>query len=60
MLPSGVFWTTDHCARFGGYICKKRSQGGSHTTHENRTITGTEGTISSPSKTDAREPLARH
>lgn len=51
MLPSGLFWTADHCAtRFGGYVCKRRSQDNLEVNFENQTVTGTEGVLTSPSK----------
>lgn len=50
MLPSGLFWTSDHCTRFGGYVCKRQSQDSVEINTENQTITGTEGYITSPSK----------
>lgn len=49
MLPSGLFWTSDHCTKFGGYVCKKKNQDGFVANIENQTITGTEGYLSSPS-----------
>lgn len=58
MLPSGVFWTTDHCSKFGGYICKKRSQLDAHQSIVNRTITGTDGHLSSPSKLSTHQATA--
>lgn len=51
MMPSGLFWTSDHCTRFGGYVCKRKSQDGLEVNFENQTVTGTEGILTSPSKT---------
>lgn len=48
MLPSGLFWTSDHCTRFGGYVCKRRSQDSLEINFANQTITGTEGFLTSP------------
>lgn len=50
MLPSGLFWTADHCTKFGGYVCKRRSQDNLEVNIENQTVTGTEGLLTSPSK----------
>lgn len=49
MLPSGLFWSTDHCTKFGGYVCKKKGQRNVASNIENRTITGTDGNLFSPS-----------
>ncbi|XP_055323439.1 uncharacterized protein LOC129578625 isoform X2 [Sitodiplosis mosellana] len=49
MQPSGLFWTADHCAtKFGGYVCKRRSQDNLEVNFENETVTGTEGLLTSP------------
>lgn len=50
MLPSGLFWTSDQCSKFGGYVCKKWNQDNFNTNIENQTISGVQGYISSPSK----------
>ncbi|XP_031632855.1 uncharacterized protein LOC116346788 isoform X2 [Contarinia nasturtii] len=48
MLPSGLFWSSDHCTKFGGYVCKRRSQDNLEVNFENQTVTGTEGLLTSP------------
>lgn len=52
MLPSGLFWTSDHCSRFGGYVCKRRNQDNLDQHFENQTIISSEGfgTLTSPSE----------
>lgn len=60
MLPSGLFWTSDHCTRFGGYVCKRQSQDNVELNTENQTITGTEGYLTSPSKIKWNAKHAAH
>lgn len=52
MQPSGLFWTSDHCSKFGGYVCKRKNQDNLELNFENQTIISTEsfGTLTSPSK----------
>lgn len=52
MQPTGLFWTSDHCSKFGGYVCKRKSQDNLELNFENQTIISTEsfGTLTSPSK----------
>ncbi|KAJ6638368.1 Galactose-specific lectin nattectin, partial [Pseudolycoriella hygida] len=48
MLPSGIYWASQKCSKFGGYICKKKKQREGETYVQNKTISGTEGRMTSP------------
>lgn len=48
MLPSGIYWASQKCSKFGGYICKKKKQKEGETYVQNKTISGTEGRMTSP------------
>lgn len=48
MLPSGIYWASQKCSKFGGYICKKKRQREGETYVQNKTISGTEGRMTSP------------
>lgn len=52
MQPTGLFWTSDHCSKFGGYVCKRKNPDNLELNFENQTIISTEsvGTLTSPSK----------
>lgn len=55
MLPSGLVWTTEQCSKFGGYVCKKRSHRLMTMSYQNKTLKGSEGHLTSPSKPIYRE-----
>lgn len=48
MLPSGLYWTSQKCNKYGGYICKSKKQKIRETYVQNKTITGSEGRLTSP------------
>lgn len=48
MLPSGIYWASQKCSKFGGYICKKKKQREGETYVQNKTVSGTEGRMTSP------------
>lgn len=50
MLPSGLFWSSQPCKKFGGYACKKKSEKTSFENGKNYTVTGLEGEFTSPSE----------
>lgn len=50
MLQSGLFWMFESCLKAGGYICKINNSNYTGSFNMNRTFSGVEGSIQSPSK----------
>ncbi|XP_015833125.1 uncharacterized protein LOC103312261 isoform X4 [Tribolium castaneum] len=48
MLPSGFYWKSRRCSTHGGYVCKKPSQISGVGINFNRTVNGSEGSLTSP------------
>ncbi|XP_024085463.1 uncharacterized protein LOC106663479 isoform X2 [Cimex lectularius] len=48
LLPSSLYWSIQQCETPGGYVCKKDNQGSGLHLNLNKTINGSEGTLSSP------------
>ncbi|XP_044766499.1 uncharacterized protein LOC123322609 isoform X2 [Coccinella septempunctata] len=47
-LPSGLYWKSKRCNSIGGYICKRANLEPGVGINFNRTVNGSEGTITSP------------
>lgn len=50
MLPPGLYWVSHKCKKYGGYICKSKKQKIGENYIQNKTVTGSEGRVTSPGK----------
>lgn len=48
MLPSGFYWKSRRCSIHGGYVCKKPNRVSGLGINFNKTLNGSEGTLTSP------------
>jgi hypothetical protein len=48
MLPSGLYWKSHRCNTHGGYVCKKPSQLSGVGINFNKTVNGSEGSLTTP------------
>ncbi|XP_044736742.1 uncharacterized protein LOC123298714 [Chrysoperla carnea] len=48
ILPSGLYWQTQKCSNYGGYICKRRNLISINNVNFNKTLNGSEGRLTSP------------
>lgn len=50
MLPSGLYWASQKCHKFGGYVCKKKKYKMGDSLILNQTVSGSDGRLTSPGK----------